>query len=223
MLSNLHVKNLALIEECDINLTQGLNILSGETGAGKSILIGSINLALGAKADKEMIRHGAEYGLVELVFENLDDKVQTVLESMDLPIEDVVIIQRKITPTKSILKINGETVTARQVKALAEVLIDIHGQHEHQSLLRTSKHMEILDAYAGTELLDELAKLKAAYQEYQSLEEDLEKENLDESQRKRELDLLQYEVHEIEQACLKPGEDEELEREYHRMLQRRKR
>ena len=219
MLSNLHVKNLALIEECDINLTPGLNILSGETGAGKSILIGSINLALGAKADKDIIRHGAEYGLIELVFENLDDKVQTALEAMDLPVEeDVVIIQRKITPVKSILKINGETVTARQVKALAEVLIDIHGQHEHQSLLKSSKHMEILDAYAGTELLEELSKLKDAYQEYKHLQEELEEENLDEGQRKRELDLLQYEVEEIEQAALKLGEDDALEQDYHRML-----
>lgn len=219
MLSNLHVKNLALIEECDINLTPGLNILSGETGAGKSILIGSINLALGAKADKDIIRHGADYGLVELVFEQLDDNVQAVLEAMDLPVEeDVVIIQRKITPTKSILKINGETVTSRQVKALAETLIDIHGQHEHQSLLKTSKHMEILDTYAGAELLAELSELKTAYQEYKRLQEELEEENLDESQRKRELDLLQYEVEEIEQAALKPGEDEELEQEYRRML-----
>ncbi len=219
MLSNLHVKNLALIEECDINLTEGLNILSGETGAGKSILIGSINLALGAKADKDIIRHGAEYGLVELVFENLDHKVQEVLESMDLPVEeDVVIIQRKITPFKSILKINGETVTARQVKALAEVLIDIHGQHEHQSLLKTSKHMEILDEYAGSKLLGELSELKAAYQEYKCLQAELEEENLDEAGRKRELDLLQYEVEEIEQAVLKEGEDEALEQEYNRML-----
>ena len=219
MLSNLHVKNLALIEECDINLTEVLNILSGETGAGKSILIGSINLALGAKADKDIIRYGAEYGLVELVFEKLDHKVQEVLESMDLPVEeDVVIIQRKITPFKSILKINGETVTARQVKALAEVLIDIHGQHEHQSLLKTSKHMEILDEYAGDELLGELAELKAAYQEYKCLQAELEEENLDEAGRKRELDLLQYEVEEIEQAVLKEGEDEALEQEYNRML-----
>ncbi len=219
MLSNLHVKNLALIEECDINLTPGLNILSGETGAGKSILIGSINLALGAKADKDIIRHGAEYGLVELVFEQLDDNVREALEAMDLPVEeDVVIIQRKLTPTKSILKINGETVTARQVKALAETLIDIHGQHEHQSLLKNSKHMEILDAYAGQNLAQELCALKDAYQEYKRLQEQLEEENLDEAQRKRELDLLQYEVEEIEQAGLKPGEDDELEREYRRML-----
>lgn len=219
MLSNLHVKNLALIEESDINLTPGLNILSGETGAGKSILIGSINLALGAKADKDMIRHGADYALVELVFEQLDDKVCQALEAMDLPVEeDVVIIQRKITPTKSILKINGETVTARQVKALAEFLIDIHGQHEHQSLLKNSKHMEILDAYAGTELEAELVQLQDAYRNYRKLKEQLEGEKLDEAQRKRELDLLQYEVEEIENAALKPGEDEELEREYSRML-----
>lgn len=222
MLSNLHVKNLALIEECDINLSEGLNILSGETGAGKSILIGSINLALGGKAEKDIIRHGAEYGLVELIFEKLDNNVQEMLESMDLPVEeDIVIIQRKITPTKSILKINGETVTARQVKALAEVLIDIHGQHEHQSLLKTAKHMEILDTYAGPKLLEELAALKTAYQDYRKLQETLAEENLDEGERRRELDLLLYEVEEIENASLKPGEDEELEQEYRRMLHSR--
>lgn len=219
MLSNLHVKNLALIEESDINLTQGLNILSGETGAGKSILIGSINLALGAKAEKDIIRHGAEYGLVELVFEALDEEVKQALEGMDLPVEeDVVIIQRKIMPTKSIFKINGEAVTARQVKALAELLIDIHGQHEHQSLLKTAKHMEILDTYAGTELLAALEGLKEAYQQYRHFQDELEAEQLDEKERKRELDLLLYEVEEIENAALKSGEDEELEQEYRRML-----
>ncbi len=219
MLSNLHVKNLALIEECDINLTPGLNILSGETGAGKSILIGSINLALGAKADKEIIRHGAEYGLVELVFESLDEAVYKALEDMDLPAEDdVVIIQRKITPVKSILKINGETVTARQVKVLAETLIDIHGQHEHQSLLKTGKHMEILDAYAGAPVQEALAQLAEAFKDYRQLKAQLEDNSLDELQRQRELDLLQFEVQEIEAACLKPGEDEDLEQDYRRML-----
>ena len=218
MLSNLHVKNLALIEECDINFTSGLNILSGETGAGKSILIGSINLALGAKADKDMIRHGAEYGLVELVFENLDEPVFEALKEMDLPIEeDVVIIQRKITPVKSILKINGETVTARQVKQLAETLIDIHGQHEHQSLLKTSKHMEILDTYAGVELEEELVSLRAEYNEYERLLEELEENSLDEAARKREIDLLQFELEEIITSDLKVGEDEELEQTFKKM------
>lgn len=218
MLSNLHVKNLALMEECDINFTDGLNILSGETGAGKSILIGSINLALGAKADRDMIRHGAEYGLVELVFEKLDEHVFDALKEMDLPVEeDVVIIQRKITPTKSILKINGETVTARQVKTLAETLIDIHGQHEHQSLLKTSKHMEILDSYAGEELLQELQALRNTYNEYVFMKEELETKSLDETARKREIDLLQYEIEEISVADLKIGEDEELEQTFQKM------
>ncbi len=222
MLSNLHVKNLALMEECDINLTPGLNILSGETGAGKSILIGSINLALGAKADKDMIRHGADYGLVELVFENLDNSVSAALEDMDLPVEeDVVIIQRKITPTKSILKINGETATARQVKLLAETLIDIHGQHEHQSLLKISKHMEILDEYAGAEVADALWELAQAFKSYREIKEQLEENSLDETQRQRELDLLQFEAQEIEAAALKPGEDEELENDYRKMLHAR--
>jgi len=222
MLSNLHVKNLALIEECDINLTPGLNILSGETGAGKSILIGSINLALGAKADKDMIRHGADYGLVELVFEDLDDNVFRVLEEMDFPVEeDVVILQRKITQTKSILKINGETATVRQVKALAEALIDIHGQHEHQSLLKTSRHMEIVDAYGGAEIEEAFNQYETAFREYRLLKEQLEENSLDEVQRQRELDLLQYEVQEIESASLKPGEDEELEHDYRKMLHAR--
>ncbi len=222
MLSNLHVKNLALIEECDINLTPGLNILSGETGAGKSILIGSINLALGAKADRDMIRQGAEYGLVELVFENLDHSVFEILKDMDLPVEeDVVIIQRKITPTKSILKINGETVTARQVKALAEALIDIHGQHEHQSLLKSAKHMEILDAYTGARVAEALQALAVDFKKYRELKEQLEENSLDESQRQRELDLLQFEVQEIEAAALKPGEDEALENDYRKILHAR--
>ena len=219
MLLNLHIKNMALIDEMDIDFGENLNILTGETGAGKSIVIDSIMLALGGKTPKDFVRKDADYGLVELVFEQLDDKVRQALESMDLPVEeDVVIIQRKITPTKSILKINGETVTARQVKALAEFLIDIHGQHEHQSLLKNSKHMEILDAYAGEELERELEQLQAAFKEYRRFKDQLESENLDEAQRKRELDLLQYEVEEIENSALKPGEDEELEREYSRML-----
>lgn len=223
MLSNLHVKNLALIEESDIHLTEGLNILSGETGAGKSILIGSINLALGAKADKDLIRHGADHALVELVFEHLDDKVHEVLQSMDISDEDdMVIIQRKITRSGSSLKINGESVVTRQVKALAEYLIDIHGQHEHQSLLKNAKHMEILDAYAGETLQKELKKLQTSYEQYKTYQEQILQENLDESTRKRELDLLQYELEEIEQAALKSGEDETLEQDYTRMLHAQK-
>ena len=150
MLQNLHVKNLALIEETEVEFGRGLNILTGETGAGKSLLLGSINLALGAKFDKEMLRKDAESALVELQFSIEDENVRNKLAQMELDADcDSVIISRKMQPGKSVCKINGEMVTAKQVKELAEELLDIHGQHEHQSLLKKAKHLEILDEFGG--------------------------------------------------------------------------
>ena len=155
MLVSLHVKNLALIDETEVFFGEGLNILSGETGAGKSIIIGSVNLALGAKADKDMIRNGADYALVELIFQ-IDEDVKKQILAMDLLVEDdnTLIIQRKIQPTRSICKVNGETVTAKQVKELAEFLIDIHGQHEHQSLLDSKNHMSFLDSFGDKDFAE---------------------------------------------------------------------
>lgn len=137
MLRSLRVKNLALIRETEVEFGEGLNILTGETGAGKSLLIGSVNLALGGKFEKDMLRRGEENGLVELVFDCEEERLAEKLKSMDLePSEDgTVILSRKLSSGKSICRINGETVTAKQVKELSELLIDIHGQHEHQSLL----------------------------------------------------------------------------------------
>ena len=162
MLHSLHVKNLALIDETEVVFGEGLNILTGETGAGKSIIIGSINLALGAKADKDMIRTGAEYALVEMVFDVERPEQLKAIRDLELPVEDgQVILQRRIMPGRSVCKVCGETVTARQLKQLSEILIDIHGQHEHQSLLQPSKQLEIVDAYAG----DSLAALKEQLRE----------------------------------------------------------
>ena len=153
MLQSLHVKNLALIDEAEVTFGDGLNILTGETGAGKSIIIGSINLALGAKADKDMIRTGAEYALVELIFTVDQPRQLEAIREMELPVEDgQVILQRRIMQSRSVCRVCGETVTARQLKQLAEILIDIHGQHEHQSLLQTGRQLAILDAYTGEEL-----------------------------------------------------------------------
>ncbi|MCD7805972.1 MAG: AAA family ATPase, partial [Lachnospiraceae bacterium] len=223
MLSNLHVKNLALIEECDVNLRPGLNILTGETGAGKSILMGSVNLALGGKADREMIRRGCDYALVELVFENLGQEVYDRLVELGFSVdEDVVILQRKIQASRSTIRINGEQATARQVKELAELLIDIHGQHEHQSLLKTSRQLEILDSYAGQEQRENLERLKGHYQEYRQAKARLEEEDLDESGRKRERDLLNYEIREIRSASLLVGEDETLEERFLQLEHARK-
>lgn len=224
MLVSLHVKNLALIEESEVVFEPGLNILTGETGAGKSILIGSVGLALGGKADKDLIRSGAEYALVELVFQSRDEELIRRMEEMDLPAEEdgTVIISRKIQPARSVSKINGETVTARQIKELSELLIDIHGQHEHQSLLSKKKHMEILDAYAGEEILPVLEQISDSYVQCRELREKIEAESLDENARKRELELAQFEWNEIEEAGILPGEDEELESRYRKMVNGKK-
>lgn len=224
MLISLHVKNLALIEESEVVFGSGLNILTGETGAGKSILIGSVNLALGGKADKDLIRTGADYALVELIFQSEDQELSKRLEEMDLPVEEdgTVIISRKIQASRSVSKINGETVTARQIKELADLLIDIHGQHEHQSLLQKKKHLEILDAYAGEELQPVLQKIGTLYSECRKLKEQIEEESLDESARKRELELAQFEWEEIDEAHVIPGEDEELESRYRKMVNGKK-
>ncbi|MBD5459457.1 MAG: AAA family ATPase, partial [Lachnospiraceae bacterium] len=220
MLISLHVKNLALIEEAEVMFGPGLNILTGETGAGKSILIGSVNLALGAKADRDMIRTGADYALVELVFQSEEPEVAEKLAEMDLPAEEdgTIVISRRIQAARSISRINGETVTARQIRELAELLIDIHGQHEHQSLLQKRKHLEILDLYAGKKLVPVLEKVSSLYGECRKLRERIEAESLDENARKREAELAQFEYGEIEAAHIVPGEDEELETAYRRMV-----
>lgn len=223
MLQSLHVKNLALIDEAEVVFGGGLNILTGETGAGKSIIIGSINLALGAKADKEMIRSGAEYALVELVF-NVDDPAQArAIRDMELPLEEgQLILQRKIMENRSQCKVCGETVTAKQLKQLSEVLIDIHGQHEHQSLLKEAKQLEILDAYAGSRLLEKKERLRETYRQYRDKCKELSENGTDEETRKKECSLAEFECREIEEAALVPGEDVETERAYQRMNNARK-
>ena len=219
MLISLHVKNLALVEEAEIIFTEGLNILTGETGAGKSIIIGSINLALGAKADKDIIRSGAEYALVELTFAVSNPEIINLLETMDLPIDEdgYVIIQRKIMPGRSISKINSEAITNTQLKNLAGRLLDIHGQHEHQTLLKAANHREILDSFGAETLYPIKDELKKVYTEYLAVNRELNNEGLEESARKREMELLEFEIREIENASLKIGEDELIEKEFHRM------
>ena len=224
MLHSLRVKNLALIRETEVEFGEGLNILTGETGAGKSLLIGSVNLALGGKFEKDMLRRGEENGLVELVFDCEEERLAEKLKSMDLePSEDgTVILSRKLSSGKSICRINGETVTAKQVKELSELLIDIHGQHEHQSLLNKKKHMEILDAYAGAEFAECAGRVAALYHECTALEKKITEETLDDTSRSREQSLAEFEQKEIADASLQPGEDEELEQAYRKMSNSRK-
>lgn len=217
MLQNLHVKNLALIDETEVEFTNGLNILSGETGAGKSIIIGSINLALGEKVSKEMLRDNGETAFVELIFHVENENTIAKLKALDVDPEDgTVILSRKITSGRAVGRVNGEAVSVSRMKEIASLLIDIHGQHEHQSLLSKRKHLEILDAYAKDAIGDKKGKTAEAYRRYRSLKDEWEHSNVDAEERKRELSFLEYEVKEIEDAQLHNGEDEELEQQYRR-------
>lgn len=223
MLQNLHVKNLALIEESEVEFSEGLNILSGETGAGKSIIIGSINLALGEKISKEMLRENADYALVELVFRVENENQKKQLEALDIyPEEQLVIISRKISNGRSVAKINSETVPTSKVKEAASILIDIHGQHEHQSLLSKKKHLEILDSYAKNEIAPEKEKLAQLYRTYREMEAEVKENSIDEEERLREVSFLEYEINEITEADIHVGEDEQLESDYKRFLNGKK-
>lgn len=215
MLQNLHVKNLALINETEVEFKDGLNILSGETGAGKSIIIGSINLALGEKVQKEMLRDNADTALVELVFYVENPATLEAVRALGIEVEDeTIILSRKITAGRAIARINGEAVSASKMREVAALLIDIHGQHEHQSLLSKRKHLEILDLFAKDLLREQKQKLSVCYREYRKLLEELEQSDSDTEERARELSFLEYEVKEIEDANLTPGEDVELEEQF---------
>lgn len=211
MLLELHVKNLALIEAADVELEDGLNILTGETGAGKSIMIGSVNLALGQKASREMIRNGAEYAYVELVF-SVEPEKEEALRALDVVPDEhgILIISRKIMASRSLSRINDETVTAARLKQVTSLLIDIHGQHEHQSLLHASKHLEILDTYAKSRAHQLKNQTASLYAEYTRLEKQLNQLVTDSESRRREADFLRFEIEEIENAQLKADEEETL-------------
>ncbi len=218
MLVNLHVKNLAIIDEIDICFENHLNVLTGETGAGKSIILGSINIALGGKVNRDIIRKGAEYALVELVFQIDDLHTMEQLKELEIyPEDSQLIISRKITNQRITNRINGENVSNATLKQVAELLIDIHGQHEHQSLLYKSKHLSIIDQYAKQVTSPLKQEISGIYREYQRINKELEETAISEDQKLREISFLEYEINEIESAKLKSGEDAELAAEYKRL------
>lgn len=218
MLIHLHVKNLALIEDIEVEFGPGLNILTGETGAGKSVLLGSMQLILGGRTARDMIRTGASCALVELLFQVENKKAEQALNSLGIFTEEgQVLLSRKIMDGRSINKINGETCTVGQMKAAAECLLDIHGQHEHQSLLYQEKQLEILDAYGREKIRPAKEAVRQSYEEHRKYMRALKELDTDEEQRNREKAFLEFEISEIEKAHLVPGEDEELETLYRRL------
>ena len=223
MLTNIHVKNLALIDEVEIDFKPGLNILTGETGAGKSILLGSIHLALGGRYSGDMLRVGAPFGLVELSFLIEDEQLhQKLIEREIYPEDKVLVLSRRLMEGRSVSKINGETVSIHHLQEVADLLIHVHGQHEHQTLRSKKNHLDVLDNY-GSDIISKLKEEVATlYKEYISCKKTYEEADLDESSRKKEISFLDFEIKEIEEGNLKVGEDEELEEGYRRMSEGKK-
>lgn len=216
MLDRLLVKDLALIEKSVVEFSGGLNVLTGETGAGKSILLGSIQLALGQKANKDLIRHGKEQAIVELDFSLTEEEVrriQALEEDLELE-EERLLIRRKISEKKSDIRVNDLGLTLAKLREITGGLLDLHGQHEHQSLLREGSHLEIIDGFRkkqGGKLLEEVAD---AYHLLQEKKRALQKFSLNEEERTRELDFLDFEIQELADAHLSEGEEAELTKEY---------
>ena len=218
MLQNIHVKNMALIDEADVDFGGHLNILTGETGAGKSIIIGSISTALGGKVSRDVIRKDAEYALVELNFKVNSPQILAELEKMEIPVDgDEVVISRRITGSRSVARINGELVSLPVLRQAAALLIDIHGQHEHQSLLHKDKHLAILDQFSREEMASVKDALKDSYREYMILKKEMDGAITDEGKRLSEISFLQYQIEEIENANLQDGEEEQLDKAFRKM------
>ena len=218
MLENLHVKNLALIEEEDITFLDGLHILSGETGAGKSIILGALGLALGGKVSKDMLRDPGKEALVEAVFRITRDSQRKQLAELDIePYDDEVILSRKITESRSVAKINGEMVPAIKMKEVGDIFLDIHGQNDHQSLLHKKKHLEMLDEYAKNEVGPLKERMQTAYKTYAAKQQEWKEANQLDGDREREISFLEYEIKEITEAKLEIGEDARFENQYRRL------
>ena len=215
MLRSLHVKNMALIEEEELELEDGLNILTGETGAGKSIVIGSINVALGLQSFRDYLKEDSDYALVELTFETGSGKVREKLEKAGLPcMDDEVIISRRYQKGRSVSRVNGETVPAGTVREIATALIDLYGQHEHQSLLYPRYHLALVDDYAADRIREPKKRCAEAFQVWSETQRELKEALSDEKERLKQIDFLSYEINEIDEASLREGEDGELENRF---------
>lgn len=212
MLKRLYVKNVALISEADIEFDRGLNVLSGETGSGKSVILDSINFVLGCKADRSMIRYGENEAFVraEFVLDKNSEAVK-ILNSYDIETDSDIIISRKLSiDGKGSIKINGDSVTASMLKSITQHLVDVHGQSEHFFLLSEENQLKLIDSLGGTEIDGIKTELSALISEKRQLKSKINSIGGDESERARKLDLLEYQINEIRTADLREGEYQEL-------------
>lgn len=213
MLEHLHIRNVALIKESEISFGDGLNILTGETGAGKSMIIDSLQFALGGRAGKDFLRHGEKQAAVEALFSVQSQALtEKLAENGIAPEEDgTLLITRTLSEAgKSVCRINGSTVTVGMLKEIAEDMIDIYGQHEHQSLLNPVKHIRLLDRFCGAGFGEAMEEYKNSRQRLKELEKQLTILIGDESQREQRMDMLLFQKEEIEAAELREGEEDAL-------------
>jgi len=210
MISTLHIKNIGIIDELSIDFNEGFNVLTGETGAGKTLIIGSLAIISGGRFSKEMIRKGEEYSLIEA---NIYSPENEMAEDGN------IIVSREIYANgRNTCKINGKLVTVTELKNLMNKIIDIHGQHDNQNLLDNSKHIIYLDGFIGNEIKDVKNKYLNYFKEYNEIKEKLKNNYADETEKERKLDLLRYQYNEIRIADLKVGEDAELEEKHNIMM-----
>ena len=203
MITTLHIKNIGIIEDLSIDFQQGLNVLTGETGAGKTLIIDSLQMVSGGRFPKDMIRKGEKYSFVELCLYEPENENS---------VEGNIIVSREIYANgRNMCKINGRMVTVTELKNFMKQFIEIHGQNDNQDLLDSKLHLNYLDGFVGDKISKEKLKYQELYNKYCEIKQELANNFGDEKERQRKLDLLQYQVKEIEDAGLKVGEEEELE------------
>ena len=218
MLESIHVENFALIDELTLEPGDGFNVFTGETGAGKSIIIDAVTAALGSSVSKDVIRSGSSSASVELTFSDIPESAALKLSENDIPSEGgYILISRNIRPGRSVSRINGEAVSLKILTDITQELIDIHGQHEHQSLLRKDKQLEMLDRFCRDGLGTLKEELSDRYRKFTEASRKLDSMDMDPEKRSREADILRYEINEIEEAALIDNEDEILEERFRKL------
>ena len=214
MLVVLNIKNFALIQELSVEFGAGFNILSGETGAGKSILIDTIDYVLGGKFSKELIRYGEDKTYVEAIFDMENDEIYTLLNDLNIENDELLVVSRETTISgKSIIKVNGKTIVLSQLKRIREKLLDIHGQHQNQSLLSKGTHILYLDEYNSENISPLLEQFEIVKNRHSQIEDKIN-ELKGNDDREKILDYIKFQIDDIEKAKLKPGEEEDLREQY---------
>ena len=223
MLLNVHIKNIALIDDANVNFTDNLNILTGETGAGKSIIMGALKIGMGDKLPKDIVREAGKEGFCQLLFLVDDEAVLEQIRQLGVePTEDgEILITRRIVNSRTINTINDMAVTAARLREVSALLIDMHTQHQQQTLLKKNEHMKLLDKFGRAAIEPLKREVVQRHADYTELMDQMDKLSMDEAERSRRAEFLKYQIAEIESANVKAGEDEDIEHQYNKMVNSR--